>query len=162
MSESDDELGPVLPHAAEPEAARLYEARRGLLLRLLMRRFGVPADDAETLVHDTVMALQTQGTVPDPKAWLIAGVTAKGEAYQEGRGLVSPTPDAEGVRDVRFTKLVIITLSPRARQALRLRFDERKTYAQIAAELGVSTIAAERMVARAAARIRRMQRLGKT
>jgi DNA-directed RNA polymerase specialized sigma24 family protein len=160
MSESDDEIGLVLPQAAEPEVAQLYAARRGVLMRLLMRRFGVPADDAETLVYDTVMALQTQGPVPNPKAWLFAGVTAKGEKYRRARGLDSPAPDAEATRDVRFTKVVLGALSPRAREVLRLRFDEKKTYAEIAAEMGVSTNAAERLVARAAARIRRIQRGG--
>ena len=157
MSESDDDLGRVLPQDAEPEAAQLSAARRGVLLRLLMRRFGVPAEDAEELVHDTVMALQTQGPVPNVKAWLFAGVIAKGEKYVRARGVVRPAPDVVRREKIPFTKAVLGALAPRAREALRLRFDERKSYPEIAEEMQISTRAAERMVAKALARVRQLQ-----
>lgn len=46
----------------------------------------------------------------------------------------------------------------RAREALRLRFEEKKTYPEIAEQLGLSVYAAERFVVKALARLRGLLR----
>jgi len=51
-------------------------------------------------------------------------------------------------------------LNERAQEALRLRFAEKKTYEEIAAELGVSTFLAQRIVTKAVAELRLLLRGG--
>lgn len=146
MNEREHEAGPLRRPSEDWDVVHLYEEHRPVLRRLLVRRYGVPEADAETIVYDTVMALPTQGVVSDVQAWLTAGVCGKGEAYRSACGLDPAADDA--------CELALATLTDHAREALRLRFDEKRTYAEIAAELGVSVYAAERIVAKAGAKVR--------
>ena len=53
----------------------LYEKYRPLLLLIAMRRFGVPNDDAEELVHDVFLSfLRRWNLVRDVRPWLIGAI----------------------------------------------------------------------------------------
>lgn len=153
MNERKHEAGPLRGPSEEWDIVHLYEEHRGVLLRLLMRKYGVPEEDAETLVYETIVALPLRIVVADAPAWLTAGVCGKGEAYRRARGLDPAADDAGDARD-----LALATLTDQAREALRLRFEEKRTYAEIAEELGVSVFAAERIVATAGAKLRQRMR----
>jgi DNA-directed RNA polymerase specialized sigma24 family protein len=103
-----------LHESAKAEVVRLYERHRGLLLRLLTRKYGVPADDAEGLVHEAFTAVQMEqnaadaqytrnaGRVEDPEKWLIAAVSLRGEAYRREHGVAAApasTPDEKPSHD---------------------------------------------------------------
>lgn len=150
MTEREHEAGLLRRHSGEWDVVQLYQEHRGVLLRLLVRRYGVPEEAAETIVYDTIMALPPQGVVSDVQAWLMAGACGKGEAYRSAHGLAPAADDAH--------ELTLATLPDRAREALRLRFEEKLTYAEIAAELGLSVFAVERMVATAGAKLRQRLR----
>ena len=159
MDRSDERFAGLPAASAEPEIARVYQESRGLLLRLLERSYGVPAREAEALVYETIMALQAEGAVADPEAWLVAGVCAKGAAYQRTHGIAERPSLAIPAVDPAVVRDALALLSRRAREAVRLRYEERMTYPEIAAELEIPVYAAQRMVAKAVAQIRRIQRL---
>jgi DNA-directed RNA polymerase specialized sigma24 family protein len=153
MTRPEDEIRP-LPDASPADGGRVYEEYRDLLLEMLTRTFGVPAQDAETLVYETVMAYQMAEYGPALPSFLIAGARAKGQAWQEAHGgaRVKPDPDAALARGA------LHLLAGNAREAVRLRFEEGMAYPDIAMELGMTVFAAEQLVAKALAKIRRLQR----
>src|SRR5262245_30363582 len=71
--------------AKEPEnekAAELYRELRGLLAFLAARRFGVPPDEAEELVHDVFAAyLRRQPAVHDLRAWFVGAICHASRHY---------------------------------------------------------------------------------
>lgn len=145
----------VPPRATPADAGRVYEEHHGLLLEMLTRTFGVPAQDAETLVYETVTAYQMAAeVVPSPLAFLIAGARAKGLAYLEAHGGARVQADPEAA----LARGALHLLAGQAREAVRLRFEEGMAYPDIALELGVTVFAAEQLVAKALAKIRRLQR----
>ncbi len=148
MSEREDEVG-QLRSRASADVVRRYEAYRGLLLRLLTRNFGVPAGDAESLVYETFLACEMVGRVANVEAWLIAGATEMAKAHLRTPGR-APSPPS--LRDA------LTVLPEHARELLRLRFEEGLSYPEIAAVLGMSVDAVERIAAKALARVRKMQR----
>lgn len=155
MGEWDDE--PELQRSsAGAEAARFYEETRGLLLRLFTRKLGIPEAEAEQLVYDTFFAFQgVDRPPPDTRAWLIGAACSRAAAYLQAPPERVASEFAETLRYRQALEL----LSPRAREALRLYY-EKKTYAEIAAELGIATFAAKRIVKTAAAKVRKWMREG--
>jgi RNA polymerase sigma factor (sigma-70 family) len=90
----------------------------------------------------------------------IGAACRAGNSYRVGRGL-----PAANVADVERHATTVLSirdalerLPSRAREALRLRFDNGKTYAEIAAELGISEYAVERFVAKVWTRLRGLLR----
>ena len=157
MTESKDERRPPR-RLAEAKDERFCEALGGVLLRLLARKFAVPADDAESLVEEAFIGYQgLNPPPPDAEAWLIAAVCRGAKVYLQRRGL-DADDDPRAAKESVFVDAAVRTLPERAREALRLRFDERMTYPEIAAELNISAFAAERIVAKAIAKIRKLQR----
>jgi RNA polymerase sigma factor (sigma-70 family) len=80
----------------------------------------------------------------DARTWLIASACENARVYVERHRLAC----RDGLE----------TLPALAREALRLRFAEGKSYPEIAEELGVSVDAAQRIVSKAAAKLARMRR----
>lgn len=76
------------------------------------------------------------------------------KVYLQRRGL-DADDDPRAPKESVLVRAAVETLGERAREALRLRFDERMTYPEIAAELNISAFAAERIVATEMAKIRK-------
>jgi RNA polymerase sigma factor (sigma-70 family) len=148
---------PAQPHySAVAEHAALYETLGGYLEALLTRAFAVPEQDAALLVRDTFFDYGQGKQAPNARAWLIGSACKRANIYRQMRGL-PPVNEADVERHAARVLTYRDAMEPlpsRAREALRLRFQENKTYPEIAEELGVSVYVAERFVAKAFARLR--------
>lgn len=149
---------PFLHHSGEPEQEALYETLGGLLQRMVMRQFQVSPEDAQSLVRETFIVFSEMNVArSEAQEWLTGAVCSSAKAYMQRRGLVAPEDVTEREREIRRElahRDALAMLPSQDREALRLRFEERKTYPEIAAELDVSVEAAQRIVARAAAKLR--------
>ena len=144
----------TLHHSAEAEWAALAKTLGGYLVGLLTRKFEVPERDAVWLVQEAFADYLRGKPAPNARAWLIAQACKTANDYRQRRGLPAANEDiARHATTDLLVREAMERLSSRAREALRLRF-EKKTYAEIAEELGISTSAAERFVAKALAKLR--------
>ena len=82
------------PPTGEAEFEALY-LEYGVLLRMIaMRRYHVPPDDAEALVHDTFIAYMERHTViRDVKPWLMGCVSNASKRYWRDRKREAPLPE---------------------------------------------------------------------
>lgn len=146
-------------HFAEAEQAALYETLGGFLQQLLTRAFELPEQVAAALVRETFYQA-LHAPAPDARAWLIAAACRSANDYRQNRGLPAANEEeiARHAATVLSYREAMESLPTRAREALRLRFEQKKTYPEIAEELGVSKHAAERIVAKAVARLREVLR----
>lgn len=72
----------------------LYEQYGVLLRSIAMRRYRVPPDDAEALVHDTFIAyMQRRNAVREVKPWLMGAVGHACKHYWRDRKREAPLPD---------------------------------------------------------------------
>ncbi|HEV7768349.1 MAG TPA: sigma factor-like helix-turn-helix DNA-binding protein [Thermoanaerobaculia bacterium] len=97
----------------------------------------------------------------DARAWLIAAASISAKTYLQRRGLPAGDDEADDTRvvlELLLQRDALQTLPALARDALRLRFAERKTYPEIGTELGISPYAAERIVAKAFMKLRSLRR----
>jgi DNA-binding CsgD family transcriptional regulator len=164
VSGSDKETAVPGQFADKEDADRLYEALNGMLQRTLTDRFGVPADEADVLMHEVFGAYLTVNCpMNDPQAWLVAATCQYGAAYQRDH----PPPDgatpAVSVDDVAAMRKIarlppVAILHERAHEAVRLRFQEQKSYREIAKRLGVSIIHAQAIIRKALLKLRRAPR----
>jgi RNA polymerase sigma factor (sigma-70 family) len=162
MTEPKDGSWP--PHSsAEAEQAELYETLSVYLRDLLTRAFELPERDAEWLVRETFTDYGLNKPAPDARAWLKAVVCREANGYRQRRGL-PPANEAEVERHAANLPIrdALERLSTRARKALQLKHEAKKSYAEVAAELGIPEHAAERVVARALAKLRGLLRGGET
>lgn len=134
----------------------LHEQLGGYLKSLVMRAFEVPERDAEWLVREKFTDYRLNQPASDERAWLIGAVCREANDYRRRRGL--PAADERAAERHAATILsyhdAMKRLTSRAREALRLRFEEKKTNAEIAEQLGLSVLAAERFVGKAFLRLR--------
>ena len=144
-----------------PELQRgLYDQMGEVVEYVITRIFAIREKDAQSLALEVLLAYRDiKPPPPDVNAWLIAGACANAKRYLERRGL--PAGDeAEKTRAAErwLRREEALDLLPeRDRTVLRLRF-EGKTYAQIAAQLGVKPGSAKRIVSRAVAKLRALVR----
>lgn len=147
-------------HSSELEWAELHATLATYLTGLLTRAFEVPEQDAERLVRETFTDYRLNQPASDARAWLIGAVCKHANGYRRSRGLPAADEKAAGRHAATVLSYhdVMARLPSRAREALRLRFDEKKSYAEVAEQLGLSVYAAERFVAKALARLRALLR----
>ena len=145
---------------AEAEHAALYRTLGGFLQRLLVRQFGVPQEEAELLVFEAFISYYTRNLpFRDARRWLTGAACDTANLWRAKRGLPPAEAEIAGTVDKRLSYREARELLPqRAQQALRLRFEEKKDYPEIAAELGVSTFMAKRYVKKGVAELRKLLR----
>jgi RNA polymerase sigma factor (sigma-70 family) len=142
---------------------RLYDAYAGILQRMLVRSFGIDGEDGLAIIAEAFVALITARPA-DPEAWLIAGVYRAAIEFRRRRGTEAHVPrslTAEELRhlqDAGIVRSVLATLPEPAKRAMLLRFAQRRSYAEIAEELGIATQYAKRLVREGFVRIREEQR----
>jgi RNA polymerase sigma factor (sigma-70 family) len=90
--------GLTLPESTPPTSETEFEAlylEHGVLLRsIAMRRYHVPPDDAEALVHDTFVAyLERHTVIREVKPWLMGAVGNACKHYWRDRKREAPLPD---------------------------------------------------------------------
>lgn len=157
MTPWKDEANRLRP--AEPALRVLYETLGSELQRFVARKFGVPPEAAESLVYEAFVKVVDERP-DDAKAWLIGAACRGAKAWLQRRGLaLTDSPDdAREIENLLFYREAQALLPERAREALRLRFQERRTYDEIAAELDVAAHYAEKLVAKAVAKLRQAVR----
>ena len=145
--------------SGEPALRVLYETLGTDLQRFVTRKFGVPPEDAESLVHEAFVQFVTERP-DDAKAWLTGTACRGAKAWLQRRGLAvtDSADDAREIENLLFYRKAQALLPERAREALRLRFQEGRTYEEIAAELDVAAYYAEKLVANAVAKLRQVIR----
>ena len=145
--------------AAAARVERLYEKCGSVLKQTLIQSFGVPPDVAEVMLHQAFGAAITR-QLEDEEACVIAAVCRMGDTYRARKAFTPAIPpDASAdelrtLRDVIFLRDAMNALPEPARVALSLRFEERRSYAEIAAELGVTTRYVKRLVLGALVKLR--------
>ena len=162
--EAISEPPPVLPRCDVDEGffARLYEDNCDLLVALAMRKFQVPAVDAEALAHEVFLSyLRHRDEIRDLRHWLIGAICNASRYYwrKHGRNIeqldtevAAERPDP-GLKDV-LTSLpdriaiaeVLEAMPPRWAHILRLRYFEGYTIKEIAEHLGVTSKYTQKLV----------------
>jgi RNA polymerase sigma factor (sigma-70 family) len=161
MTGSKDQPGRLLrfPEAEQPT---LYETLGGILQGVLMRRFELSQTDAELLIRDTFISLETLEEEPDePRKWLIDRACRSARAHQQEHSLTvrDEEDDLHAVKQFLSHRTTAEILPTRTREAVRLRFLEHKTYQEIAEGLDISRDTATRLVAKGVVKIRKLLRM---
>lgn len=164
MKPTEDEAGPLQRSAVAEAAERLYESVGGPVLRTLTGRFRLSPVDAEVLLCTACMEAVMEN-VRKPEAWTIAHACNGAKTLRRwyDQGTAAPPPDItveelEELREVAFVSKSLGTITASGREALRLRYREGRSYAEIAAELDVTQRYAELLVSRSVARLLAIQR----
>jgi RNA polymerase sigma-70 factor (ECF subfamily) len=153
------------PHGIDETVfARIYEEHCGLLVSLAVRKFQVPAVDAEALAHEVFLSyLRHADEVRDLRHWLIGAICNASRYYwrKYGRNIeqldtdtAAERPDPQ-LQDV-LTDLpnhiavaeVLEAMPPRWAHILRLRYFEGYSIKEIAEHLGVTSKYTQKLVAK--------------
>jgi RNA polymerase sigma-70 factor (ECF subfamily) len=148
----------------ETEFVRVYEENCGLLVSLAVRKFQVPAVDAEALAHEVFLSyIRHADEVRDLHHWLIGAICNASRYYWRKRGrnveqldteVAAERPDPRS-RDV-LTDLpnsiaiaeVLEAMPPRWAHILRLRYFEGHSIKEIAEQQGVTSKYMQKLVAK--------------
>ena len=154
MTDSTKGLPPRRPYAEGEERRGQYDKMGDVVEYVITRIFGIRGADAQSLALEVLIGYQgIQHPPPDVHAWLIAGACANAKRYLERQGLATAEKTRAAERWLR-DKEALDLLPERYRTVWNLRFEEGKTYAEIAALLGVQPRSAERIVSRAGLKLR--------
>lgn len=135
----------------------MYESLGGFLQRLLEQHFKIPPEKTVLLLTEAFNVYYSHMTeVADAEPWLYAAACLGARKHLEGCGQSVGTEAADAHSMERFFvhRDATTTLTGTARAAIRMRFEERKSYTEIAEELGISHFAAEHLVKRAVKKLR--------
>ncbi|HKS22459.1 MAG TPA: sigma-70 family RNA polymerase sigma factor [Thermoanaerobaculia bacterium] len=148
----------------EPDAEfeQIYVKEFPFLVSIAVRKFGVPASEAETLVHEVfVHYLKRKDVVQDVHAWLLGGICHASRYYWREHGRTGETsgiedlleleaPDSRDIRnelpDHLTARAVLESLPPRYRMILQMRYYEGCGIAEIAERLGVQPKYAQKLL----------------
>lgn len=140
-------------HPADAQAFEALYTEYGVLLRsIAMRRYNVPPDDAEALVHDIFTAyLQRRTYVRELKPWLIGAIGNASKDYLRRRKREEPLlPEHDEIADqgaeehaqrwiVNMTAATVIArLGEKCRETLRSYYFKEESKESIAHRLATS------------------------
>jgi RNA polymerase sigma factor (sigma-70 family) len=155
---------PVPPPRGVDETAfaRIYEDNCGLLVSLAVRKFQVPAVDAEALAHEVFLSyLRHADEVRDLHHWLVGAICNASRYYwrKHGRNIEQldtevaagrPDPSLQDVLTSLPNRIaveeVLDAMSPRWAHILRLRYFEGYSIKEIAEHLGVTSKYTQKLV----------------
>jgi len=152
----------AIPPTDQTDFGALYTAHLPLLLGIAMRRFGVPRDEAEELVHDIFLSLiRRRQSVRDVRRWLVGAISHacrhRSRRLRRLEQLDADVHDGEQRPTYAATPIaedLVRDLSPADQAILRLRYTEGLTAPEIGVLLGCSSKAADRRLRRALTRAR--------
>ncbi len=129
-----------------------------LLATALRGMYRMSGEDAEALVREAYRSYLVAREPAGEDAMWVIGATLKSAETLERMHRPPGGPDDAAAelakhRNLTLTRELVETLPPQARQAVRLRTEGGKSYAEIAAELGVSARYAERLILVSMARL---------
>jgi RNA polymerase sigma factor (sigma-70 family) len=155
---------PVPPRCGVDETvfARIYEENCGLLVSLAVRKFQVPAVDAEALAHEVFLSyLRHADEIRDLHHWLVGAICNASRYYwrKHGRNIEQLDTEVAAARpDPRLQDVltslpnhiaieeVLEAMPPRWAQILRLRYFEGYSIKEIADYLGVTSKYTQKLV----------------
>jgi RNA polymerase sigma factor (sigma-70 family) len=151
----------------DDEITRLYVSTKPLLTQIARRRFRIPADQAEELVHDIFLSfLRHSEEVADIERWLVGAICHAARAWHRKHDRLQNTPDDyfeqmtfDPALDIGLiVRETLALLRPRDRRAIELRVSDGCTFAEVGRILGVRPKRGERIYRHAIARARRILR----
>jgi RNA polymerase sigma factor (sigma-70 family) len=133
-----------------------------------MRKFGVPAGDAEALLQEALLALlTTDAVISHAKAWLVATMCNGSRSYWRQRArtdrvegatlpleMVDDDHEVERLERQLLVQAVLSLLPAADRSLLRLHYFEELTAAVIGEQLGMMKRYAEKRISKALRRAR--------
>jgi len=144
--------------------ARIYEENCGVLVSVAVRKFQVPAGDAEALAHDVLLSyLRRADEIRDLHHWLIGAICNASRYYwrQRGRNVEQLDTDVAAARpDPRSSNVltdlpnsialeeVLERMPPRWARILRLRYLEGYAIKELAELEGVTSKYMQKLVAK--------------
>jgi len=141
----------------------IYTKHYDFLISIAVRKFGVPAVDADALVQEVFLNyLRRERAVEDVHAWLLGAICHVSRYYwrEHGAGeavgmeelFEHAAPGSQGVRDDLPNHLtlhaMLDSLPPRYREILKLRYYDGYSIAEIAQKLGVKPVYAAKLVSK--------------
>lgn len=156
---------PPLPCRVDENVfARIYEENCGVLVSVAVRKFQVPAGDAEGLAHDVLLSyLRRADEIRDLHHWLIGAICNASRYYwrQRGRNIEQLDTDVAAERaDPRSRNVltdlpnsialeeVLEKMPPRWARILRLRYFEGYSIKELADLEGVTSKYMQKLVAK--------------
>jgi RNA polymerase sigma-70 factor (ECF subfamily) len=157
---------PVPPRCEidEEQFARLYAENCSLLVSLAVRKFQVPAVDAEALAHEVFLSyLKHKDDIRDLHHWLVGAICNASRYYwrKHGRNIEQLDTEVAAERaDPRSQSVltdlpnriaineVLEAMPPRWAHVLRLRYLEGYSIKEIAEHLGVTSKYTQKLVAK--------------
>jgi RNA polymerase sigma factor (sigma-70 family) len=146
----------------EDQFAQLYAENMGVLVSVAVRKFKVPAVDAEALAHDVLLSyLKRKDEIRELHKWLIGAICNASRYYwrKQGRNIesldaelaaVHPDPASTNNPETLLARIVageaLAGLSTRYQQILRLRYYDGLSIREIAEHLGVTAKYAQKLV----------------
>jgi len=132
--------------------ARLYDWARDEIGPMLLRS-GLSQRAADRIVEEALQEYVTfSRSVAYPPMFVGKRIICKADEYKRLHG-IHGSLESEGeiphMLEVLRTKVALDTLPPRARQAIRILFHEKKSYAETAKALGLTIAAARHLVIQA-------------
>ena len=151
----------------DDEITHLYVSTKPLLTAIARRRFRIPADQAEELVHDIFLSfLRHSDEITDVERWLVGAICHSARAWHRKHDRLQNTPDDyfeqitfDPAFDIRLIVLeTLALLRSRDRRAIELRVSGGCTFAEVGRILGVRPKRGERIYRHAILRARRILR----
>jgi len=151
-------------HLVQPDlgeaVATAYHQHYNVLEYIAVRRFHVPDDDVQGIIHDVFVAfIRNRPRIRDERAWLVGATFTQCRIYWRARGGEPPLSDLEDDIDdpgARASKVeaqaevsnVLGQLSTRCRELLHLRFIEQYSSQEIARQFATTVDYARKLVHR--------------
>ena len=134
--------------------AQAYGEHAELLTRIAVRRFRIEPEDAQTLVHDVFLSFMLRrAEVLDVRAWLVGAICNASRHYHRRYDRLESLPENFEVAapaQLDVDRLVagefLSCATPRCALALRLRYVEGYSMAELAEELGTTPKYTEKIV----------------
>jgi len=143
----------------------VYRDNYELLFVIATRRFGVPDDEAQTLVHDVMLSyIGSAHEVREPRRWLLSAICNASRYFHRVRRRVEAResslteeggqnePRSAGTGDMVVERLtasaILAELKEQYQDVLRLHYIEGLTAAEIAVRLETTLRYAERLIHR--------------
>jgi RNA polymerase sigma factor (sigma-70 family) len=153
---------PIPPVIDEEQFVRLYEKNVNVLVAVAIRKFQVPAVDAEALAHEVFLSyLKRKDEIRELHKWLLGAICNASRYYwrQHGRNVEQldtelaaerPDPATTGIMETMLAKIAageaLAGLPPRYQHILRLRYFEGYSIHEIAEHLGVTAKYTQKLV----------------
>ena len=127
----------------ESRVAVLYREFGSVLCGIMQKRFGVPPEDSESLLHDIFTSLMRRGITPgDEEKWLIGAACNASRCYWRLQKEAEILPDdlqtvQTSESDIALAQ-ILERIPGRARDILRMKYLEGMSGNEIAERYGTS------------------------